>query len=309
VLLKGKMAPFVEEDEEDNEDLSASQNTAEAKQIQDKKKVQPQKISQELSDLTHFKAVHFKGFEKYKDMKTWEMCSFSENKVHKFLTKHANDFMGYNGRQLARIYPKGTRFDSSNYDPVASWLAGAHIVALNYQTGAEPTWINDGMFLENGRSGFILKPAYLREEKLTFNPNTKIKPVKTLQITVISGFQLPKVAGKETKQTGEVIDPYVKLKIRGAPVDEGKSQKTKVVKNNGFNPKWNSEFKFPIQYPDVALLCFTVNDADVLGSDDFIGQYVIPISAIREGYRSVPLKDDRGNTYEKANLFVHVKFI
>lgn len=29
-----------------------------------------------------------------------------------------------------RIYPKGTRFDSSNYDPVPFWNVGAQFVAL-----------------------------------------------------------------------------------------------------------------------------------------------------------------------------------
>jgi len=288
--------------------MNSSKHVTEAKQIQDKKKVQPSKIAQELSDITHLKAVSFKGFDKYKEMKPWEMCSFSEGKVNKFIAKHPEDYFQYNTRQLSRIYPKGSRFDSSNYDPVSSWLFGAQIVALNYQTGSEPRWINDGLFMENGCSGYLLKPKYMREEKMTVNPYIKIKPVKTLCITVISAFQLPKVGGKEAKQTGLVIDPYVKIKIRGAPVDETKSQKTKVIKNNGFNPVWNAEFKFPLQYPDFDILFFTINDNDLISSDDFIGQYAIPISAIREGYRTVPLKDSKGVVYEKATLFVNVRF-
>jgi len=218
-------------------------------------------------------------------------------------------FIGYNGRLLARIYPKGTRIDSSNYDPVPSWNCGAQIVALNYQTSAEPTFVNDGRFLDNGRCGYVLKPQYLREEKISFNPSTKGKVVKTLVLTVISGWQLPKVAGKETHQKGEVIDPYVKIKIRGAAVDQGKSQKTKVIKSNGFNPIWHAEFKFSLVYPDLAILYLTVNDADLVTKDDFIGQYVIPVNCIREGYRSVPLKDAKGMPYEKASLFVHAKFV
>jgi len=236
------------------------------------------------------------------------MCSFSENKAGKFIVKSASDFIEFNTRQLSRIYPKGMRVDSSNYDPVPSWNHGAQIVALNYQTGAEPTFINDGRFLDNGRSGYVLKPPYLRDSKINFSANVKGKVIKTLFIEIISAFQLPKAIGKEAKQNGDVIDPYVKVKIRGAPVDEGKSQKTKVIKNNGFNPIWNSEFKFPMMYPDLDLLVFSVNDADVLSSDGLIGQYVIPINTIREGYRTVPLKDKKGNLYEKASLFVHVKF-
>ena len=35
---------------------------------------------------------------------------------------------------MSRIYPKGTRMDSSNYSPQPFWNAGCQMVALNYQT-------------------------------------------------------------------------------------------------------------------------------------------------------------------------------
>ena len=37
-------------------------------------------------------------------------------------------------RQLVRTYPRGSRIDSSNYDPIFFWNFGIHMVALNYQT-------------------------------------------------------------------------------------------------------------------------------------------------------------------------------
>ncbi len=40
----------------------------------------------------------------------------------------------YNKKQLSRIYPKGTRVDSSNYMPQLFWNVGCQMVALNYQT-------------------------------------------------------------------------------------------------------------------------------------------------------------------------------
>lgn len=40
----------------------------------------------------------------------------------------------YNKMQLSRIYPKGTRVDSSNYMPQVFWNAGCQMVALNFQT-------------------------------------------------------------------------------------------------------------------------------------------------------------------------------
>lgn len=43
----------------------------------------------------------------------------------------------YNKQQLSRIYPKGTRVDSSNYMPHLFWNVGCQLVALNFQTLGE----------------------------------------------------------------------------------------------------------------------------------------------------------------------------
>jgi hypothetical protein len=36
-------------------------------------------------------------------------------------------------RNMLRIYPKGTRFNSSNYNPFLGWVHGAQMVAFNMQ--------------------------------------------------------------------------------------------------------------------------------------------------------------------------------
>lgn len=57
----------------------------------------------------------------------------------------------YHRRQLSRVYPKGQRVESSNYDPVPFWLCGSQMLALNYQTPDRPMQLNQGRFLANGR--------------------------------------------------------------------------------------------------------------------------------------------------------------
>ena len=47
------------------------------------------------------------------------------------------DFVNYNKRQLSRVYPRGTRVDSSNFMPQMFWNAGCQLVALNFQTLGE----------------------------------------------------------------------------------------------------------------------------------------------------------------------------
>ena len=58
----------------------------------------------------------------------------------------------YSHQQLSRVYPKGSRVDSSNYDPQPMWNAGSQMVALNFQTADKPMQLNEGKFLQNGRS-------------------------------------------------------------------------------------------------------------------------------------------------------------
>lgn len=50
----------------------------------------------------------------------YNMSSFAETAGMNYLKQQAIDFVNYNKRQMSRIYPKGTRADSSNYMPQVS---------------------------------------------------------------------------------------------------------------------------------------------------------------------------------------------
>jgi hypothetical protein len=131
---------------------------------------------------------------------------------------------------ISRIYPKGTRVDSSNYVPIPAWSTGNQLVALNYQTGDLPYHINFGKFLENGKTGYVLKPDYMIYESITERP----QPIK-LTINVISASHLPKPGGA---QKGEIIDPFAIVYVNGVESDNNEA-KTKTINDNGFNPIWN----------------------------------------------------------------------
>jgi len=327
VLIKGKMVPFLEEEDEDPEeekDTPANtptgsrksevpvQSPKEEKPKEEKtehKKKKPMKCSEELSKLTTFSACSFKGYSAQKEKKQWEMCSFSENKVKSLMKKSPKDFIEYNTHHLARIYPKGTRFDSSNYDPVPSWNVGAHMVALNHQTGSEPLWFNHGKFQDNGGCGYILKPEYLIKPDPNYSPAMVRKPAKFLYVNVIGAWQLPKKAGigKEENTHGSVLRPYVIVKINGVPQDEF-TGKTGSVKNNGFNPSFKKEFKIPLTVPELAHILFIVKN-DGLTSHDFIAQFSMQVSNIRPGVRMVPLKDAHCLVYEHAALLVSTRLV
>ena len=56
------------------------------------------------------------------------MSSFDETKATQLslVRSSAEKFVTHNRKYLSRIYPKGTRVLSSNYDPIPLWLAGLY---------------------------------------------------------------------------------------------------------------------------------------------------------------------------------------
>ena len=76
---------------------------------------------------------------------------------------------------------------------------------------------------------------------------------------------------------------------------------------NGFNPIWNEGCEFDIVNPDLALLRFAVQDEDVFGDPNFIGQAVYPLPCIKTGFSSVQLKNSYNEELELSCLLVHVE--
>lgn len=258
------------------------------------------KIASELSNLVVYcQAVPFNP-SRIRENSFYEMCSFSESKLEKILEK---GLVLFNARQLSRVYPQGSRITSTNFSPIPMWNAGCHMVALNYQTGDKAMQVNNGKFLANGRCGYVLKPAYMLEE--TFDPlQGKLvegsAPI-LLTIRVIAGRHL----SRKDKNKG-ICSPFVEIEVLGLGCDE-KCVRSNTITSNGLNPFWNESFAFPVHCPEIALLRFVVEDGDFVGpkTDPFIGQAVFPIDSIRQGYRSIPLKNQYSEELELSSLLVH----
>jgi phosphatidylinositol phospholipase C delta len=61
--------------------------------------------------------------------------SLSENTVNKLIKGGSmSDLIKHNQTHVVRIYPKGMRVNSTNYEPHRYWAAGAQVVAINWQT-------------------------------------------------------------------------------------------------------------------------------------------------------------------------------
>uniref|UniRef100_A0A8C7KUN6 Phosphoinositide phospholipase C n=1 Tax=Oncorhynchus kisutch TaxID=8019 RepID=A0A8C7KUN6_ONCKI len=267
-----------------------------------------QRLSKELSDcVVYCKSVHFSSFKHSRiHSKFYEISSFTESKARKHLREAGAEFVHHNARQLTRVYPSGLRTDSSNFNPQEMWNTGTQIVALNFQTAGVEMDLNDGLFSQNGRCGYVLKPDFMRMSERSFDPEVPInregyRPL-SLCIQVISGQQLPKVNIKESS----VVDPFVRVEIHGVPLDQAK-QETRYIDNNGFNPVWYDTLRFTIHAPELALVRFVVEDYDKASRNDFVGQYSLPFSCIQQGYRHIHLLSKDGTSIPPASLFVHVR--
>nr|XP_055058278.1 1-phosphatidylinositol 4,5-bisphosphate phosphodiesterase delta-1b isoform X1 [Misgurnus anguillicaudatus] len=310
---RGKLEDrFLDEDKAADAGSVTEEEDDEGEEDEEKKadKSKSLKVAKELSDLVVYcKSVPFHGFEDSREKQSfYEMASFKESKAVKLAEENANEYIRHNTDKLSRIYPSGLRADSSNYDPVPLWNAGCQIVALNFQTPSTEMDLYNGLFLQNGQSGYILKPAYLRDPATEFDPITLTRGPwlnqKNLHVMVISGQQLPKINEKEYS----VVDPIVKVQIHGVPADTNEKE-TAYIANNGFNPMWNENFQFEVCVPDLALVRFLVEDHDSTSGNDFIGQYTIPFNSLKNGYRHVPLCNQNGDLMSSARLFVHIMVV
>ncbi|XP_037382374.1 1-phosphatidylinositol 4,5-bisphosphate phosphodiesterase delta-1 isoform X2 [Talpa occidentalis] len=290
----------------DEDEAAEMEDEAVRSRVQHKPKEDKLRLVKELSDMIIYcKSVHFGGFAKpgTPGQAFYEMVSFSENQALRLLQESGNSFVHHNITHLSRIYPAGWRTDSSNYHPVEMWNGGCQIVALNFQTPGPEMDVYQGRFQENGSCGYVLKPAFLRDPNSTFNSRSLVKGSwfnpKQLKIKVITGQQLPKV----NKSKNSIVDPKVTVEIHGMSQDTA-SRQTAVITNNGFNPRWDKEFEFKVNVPELALVRFVVEDYDASSKNDFIGQSTIPLSCLKQGYRHVHLLSKNGDQYPSATLFV-----
>jgi len=273
-----------------------------------KPKIRYTKVSPELSRITYLHSIHVKNFEESVEGPSFTIQSCSESAERKYCRKkdQRDSWIAYNQTHITRTYPSSSRMTCSNYSPMSAWSAGCQLVAINLQTPGYARRLNDGRFRENGGCGYVLKPP-------TINGTNNSPPQQfTIHIKVLAGYCLPKPNGEKR---GKCSSPYVHVCLYDVPVDGGSDivtgQYTDKVNNNGFNPIWHQMeyFKFKIQNPDVAMLQLTVWDKGVI-QDAFIASSSIPVSCIREGYRSVKLFDanhTRSGPFQCASLLIDLK--
>ncbi|XP_045101116.1 1-phosphatidylinositol 4,5-bisphosphate phosphodiesterase gamma-1-like isoform X2 [Portunus trituberculatus] len=266
--------------------------------VQTRQQETEQRISQELSNLVvYFQCVNFK----VERPSPYEISSFPESKMERHIQTIPKALIDFHRIGFSRVYPKATRVDSSNYNPVPMWNHGCQMVSLNYQTGDKHMQVNEGMFLQNGKCGYVLKPKYhMDPEYDPSRPNHFSDISLVLELTIFGARHL-------SKPGRGCISPLVEVEIIGFGEDSNGKRTTKTVRDNGLNPTWCHLMGFKVSNPECALIRFVVGDDDSLREPSQIGHATYPVLCLREGFRSVPLKNHYSEEIELASLLIHLK--
>ncbi|KAG1700087.1 1-phosphatidylinositol 4,5-bisphosphate phosphodiesterase classes I and II [Nymphon striatum] len=287
----------MDSDDEEISDFSPEEETRKSDQGTAGKETE---AGDEMSALVNYiQPVRFHSFEHAdRRNRSYEISSFVETQATNLLKEHPIEFVNYNKRQLSRVYPRGTRVDSSNYMPQVFWNAGCQLVALNFQSLDLAMQLNFGIFEYNGRCGYLLRPDFMRRNDRKFDPFAESTVdgiiAGTVSIRVISGQFL----------SDRRLNVCVEVDMFGLPADTVRRKfRTKAIPNV-INPVFDDEpFVFKkVVLPDLA--CIRI--AAVEDNGKFIGHRVLPVGDLRPGYRHIPLKQETGQPLMLATLFVHI---
>ncbi|KAH9834796.1 PLC-like phosphodiesterase [Rhodofomes roseus] len=246
----------------------------------------PQRVKMSLSLvalLVYTVGVKCRGFNKKEVYAPEHLFSLSEGTTNRIMKQGMLDLIKHNRTHLVRIYPKGTRIGSTNFEPHRFWSAGCQLVAINWQTFDLGYMINRAMFQRNGRAGYVLKPLALRSnDKQLLSKRTSHR----LEVTIISAQQLPRPKDSSGRDVIDrsTVDPFIEVSLHipdwtevphhvsppslprsrrtsqtapDAPPAIAKdplaavmpartvTQRTAAVKNNGFNPVWEQQLSVP----------------------------------------------------------------
>ncbi|GLT48754.1 hypothetical protein SLA2020_223610 [Shorea laevis] len=235
--------------------------------------------------------------------------SLSEGKLKRAALSHAIEVVRFTQNNVLRIFPKGTRVNSSNYNPLTGWMHGAQMVAFNMQGHGKYLWWMQGLFRSNGGCGYVKKPKILMQDDKVFEPKASIVGKKTvLKVKVYMGDGWRSDFKRTHFDCYSPPDFYARVGIAGVPADKTKMYETG-EKNNNWTPIWDKEFTFELTVPELALLRVEVRDHDEIDKDDFAGQTCLLVSELKPGIRAVPLYNKKGDKYKSVKLLMRFKFV
>lgn len=285
--------------EEDNIHIETEEKKVNSKQI---KKGKDEEACSKLIPLVSLCGVKFK-FKKFKGLKLepWETVTIEEKKGMKLISAYEDRSYMINicKTALLKIYP--LRFNSSNSDPTKLWAAGIQIVAMNLQSlKCDWTLLNNVFFRMNKNCGYVLKPSCYRHN----SHDTYIEysyPNSVLSLSLVSGFMLNLLSTDINHNKHSLI---IKTYIVGSIQQESNNiaYETK-VSTNLLNPIFvNEKYSFHVFQKELSFIYIKI-----LSNNELVARSVIPIQAMSEGLRVIPLYDNQCKEFTDSVLLARVK--
>uniref|UniRef100_A0A670ZJ72 Phosphoinositide phospholipase C n=1 Tax=Pseudonaja textilis TaxID=8673 RepID=A0A670ZJ72_PSETE len=230
----------------------------------------------------------------------YHISSLNENAAKRLCRRYSQKLIQHTTCQLLRTYPAATRIDSSNPHPLLFWLHGVQLVALNYQTDDLPLHLNAAMFEANGGCGYVLKPPiYWNRNCPKYQQFCPLeRDFDNIEPAI---YSLTIVSGQNVCPSNSTGSPCIELDVLGMPLDSCHFR-TKPIHRNTLNPMWNEQYLFRIHFEDLVFLRFAVVENN---SSTVMAQRIIPLKALKRGYRHLQLRNLHNEALEISSLFIN----
>ncbi|GAB1517639.1 hypothetical protein RhiTH_000688 [Rhizoctonia solani] len=207
------------------------------------------------------------------------LLNISENALSKLIPTRLEALVETGHTHQTRVYPRGTRVQSTNLNPLKAWRAGAQIAALNWQSYDLGMQLNHAMFHNTG--GWVLKSEYQRGlTSLISN-----QPAQKLTIRIYGASNLPH---PEDTQSDDSVSVYIRAELMHHQKDQ--KYRTKTMKaapsqestHNSLDIMWDETFTWEIMPDDLAFIRFVVVE-DKFAFDEPFMVYCARLSYVKEG--------------------------
>lgn len=228
-----------------------------------------------------------------------EMHSFSENQLATLAEKYPLVLLSLTYQKFIRTYPKASRVDSSNFNPMLAWKYGIQMAAINIQKPDYGFHVNEGFFLKSLDTGYILKPPQLMVKGSFYNPNwtksQKTEFTEQLNIEILCGqFVDP------TQFTN--LPVVIEIEIVGGMDADCQTFSTEAC-GNIFNPVFGkNKHTFNLFMP--SLCCMYVKVFAVGRLQKMIYQTCLPVDLLKTGLRYISMKTLTGVNRKENGIFV-----
>jgi hypothetical protein len=289
--------------------------------------VSEKEVAVELSEMVHLRAQKIKAENLWRVMPSLlpsEMLSFQETKAIVRSRENPQTLLNFTRQSFVRVYPKGSRIKSENYDPTIYWNYGMQMVALNYQTSDVFMNINQGKFRQNGNCGYVLKPELLRTSTAEGGlpePHLLKSSDSAMSVTVkllggqnlgymdctVASFKLWFLFSGCAEDSCCSLEEFRKCNSSSLePLFEGTSEEVSF-----FECKNIREISKEIVVPELCMFYVRLEilERGMLGqrpSPKLFGQNAIPVDSLTQGITLLPLREASGQVIHGSGLFVEI---